>query len=196
VSYPDQDEVRRILEPHEETLMGLHLKAWDRLMSNPDWPTLVFASTGSKLMHDFVVQEAAQVLDETPGFHKIGYDNSVRYAVDQRVLFRFKKGNGRGLGSNIDTSANDDFIDAQAETFDMPGAMKVELLWYSNELRTKLDKVVVTARDGKSRLWNYAICEERAIGMLPMDLPQAPVKPAGELVALKPVKKADEEQDD
>ena len=131
--------------------MAVHLRAWERLIANPDWPTLVFASTGTKLMHDLIVQEAAKELDYMPGVHKIAHDKSVRYLIEDRVLFRFKKGNRAGLGSNIDTQANDDFIDAQVDLLGIPEAMKVELLWYPNRLRTKLDRVNVTARDGKKQ---------------------------------------------
>jgi hypothetical protein len=114
VSYPDPDEVHRVLKPYEQPLMAVHLRAWERLIANPDWPTLVFASTGTKLMHDLIVQEAAKELYDMPGVHKIAHDKSVRYLIEDRVLFRFKKGNRAGLGSNIDTQANDDFIDARS----------------------------------------------------------------------------------
>jgi hypothetical protein len=74
--------------------------------------------------------------------------------------------------------------------------MKVELLWYPNRLRTKLDRVNVTARDGKTRLWGYAMGEEPDIGMLPTELPVTPMLPAAGLVTMKPVKKTDDEEDD
>lgn len=176
--------------------MDVHLKAWDRLISNPEWPTLAFVSTGSKMMHDFVVQEAAAALDGTLGIHKIAHDKSVRYLVDGRVLFRFKKGNREGLGSNIDTKANYDFIDAEVDLLNLPNVMKVEVLWYPNRLMTKIDKVEVTARDGKSRLWGYALGQEPDIGMLPTPLPIQPVTPSAPLVTLKPVKKTTENEDD
>jgi len=193
VRYADEDEVRRVLRPFEEPLMDVHVKAWDRLIGCPEWPTMVFARTGTVLMHDLIVQEAAMVLDDMEGVHRIAHDKSVRYLLGDRVLLRFKKGTRSGLGSNIDTLANDNFIDAQTDLLDIPGAMKVELLWYPNKLRTKLDKVVVTARDGKSRLWGYAMGEEPDIGMLPTEFPIAPVKPAAGLVTLKPLKKTEEE---
>lgn len=196
MSYPDKDLVRDVLQPLEEVLIDVHLKAWGRLISNPEWPTLAFVSTGSKMMHDFVVQEASLVLDDMPGVHKIAHDKSVRYLVDQRVLFRFKKGNRDGLGSNIDTQANHDFVDAQVDLLGLPDLQKVEVLWYPNRLMTKLDMVEVVARDGKSRLWGYALGEEADIGMLPTPLPIQPATPSLPLVTLKPVEKTGENEDD
>ena len=196
MSYPEEDLVRDVLKPLDEVLIDVHLKAWGRLISNPEWPTLAFVSTGSKMMHDFVVQEAAFALDDMSGVHKIAHDKSVRYLVDDRVLFRFKKGNRDGLGSNIDTKANYDFIDADVDLLSLPGIMKVEVLWYPNRLMTKLDKVEVAARDGKSRLWGYALGEEPDIGMLPTPLPIQPAAPAVPLVTIKPADKTGEKKDD
>jgi hypothetical protein len=116
--------------------------------------------------------------------------------VDDRVLFRFKKGNRDGLGSNIDTQANHDFIDADVDLLNLPSVMKVEVLWYPNKFMTKIDKIEVAARDGKSRLWGFALGEEPDIGMLPTPLPIQPVTPAVPLVTLKPVKKTTENKDD
>lgn len=177
--------------------MEVHLRAWDRLVSNPDWPTLAFARTGTSMMHDFIVQEAAAALDEMSGVTRIAHDKSVRYLFNNRVLLRFKHGSPRGLGSNVDTQANDDFIDAQVDLLGMPQAMKVELLWYENRLRTKLDRVEVTARDGKHRLWGYPMGEEPDIATLPFDLPVGPMPPARTvpLVTLRPVAKTDTKDD-
>jgi hypothetical protein len=196
VSFPHPDEVHRVLKPYEQQLMAVHLKAWERLIANAEWPTFVFASTGTKLMHDLIVQEAAKELDDMAGVHKIAHDKSVRYLIGDRVLFRFKKGSRAGLGSNIDTQANDDFIDAQVDLLGIPEVMKVELLWYPNRLRTKLDRVDVTARDGKTRLWGYAIGEEPDVGMLPTEVPIVPMRPTAGLVTMKPVKKAEDNEDD
>lgn len=198
MSYPDADEVYRVLKDFEEPLMAVHLRAWDRLVSNPDWPSLVFARTGTGMMHDFIVQEAGVELDDMPGVSRIAHDKSVRYLFKDRVLLRFKHGSARGLGSNIDTQANDDFIDAQVDLLGMPEAMKVELLWYENRLRTKLDRVEVTARDGKHRLWGYPMGSEPDIATLPFDIPVDPTAPSrtAPLVTVKPVPKTDTKDDE
>ena len=188
MSYPTAEEVYRVLERYEQPLMSVHLKAWDRLVSNTAWPTLVFQRTGSSMMHDFIVQEAAAALDEMPGIRRIAHDKSVRYLVDDKVLFRFKRGTPSGLGSNIDTQANDDFIDAEVDLLGIPAIWKVELLWYSNRLRTKLDRVEVSSRDHKRRLWSYALGSEPDVVSLPFDLPVAPTAPARPAVTLVTIK--------
>lgn len=199
MSYPTADEVYRVLEQYERPLMSVHLKAWDRLVSNTAWPTLIFQRTASSMMNDFIVQEASAALDELPGMRRIAHDKSVRYLVEDKVLFRFKRGTRSGLGSNIDTQANDDFIDAEVDLLGIPQILKIELLWYPNRLRTKLDRVEVSARDGKRRLWAYTLGNEPDIGALPLDLPvdpTAPARPAQELVTIKPLPKTSENEDE
>lgn len=188
MSYPTADDVYHVLEPYEQPLMSLHLKAWDRLASNAAWPTLVFQRTASSMMHDFIVQEAAATLDELPNVRRIAHDKSVRYLIGDKVLFRFKRGTRNGLGSNIDTRANDDFICAEVDLLGIPAIWKIELLWYPNRLRTKLDRVEVSARDHNRRLWSYALGSEPDIGTLPLDLPvaaTAPYRPSPALVTIK-----------
>lgn len=189
MSHPNADDVYRHLERFEQVLMSLHLKAWDRLISNTAWPTLVFQRTGSGLMHDFIAQEASTALDALPGIRRITHDKSVRYLVEDKVLFRFKRGTRSGLGSNIDTQANDDFIDAKVDLLGIAHIWKVELLWYPNRLRTKLDRVEVSARDGKRRLWAYTLGKRPDAETLPLDLPiipTAPALPTQGLVTIKP----------
>lgn len=199
MSYPTTDEVYRVLERYEQPLMSAHLKAWDRLVSNTAWPTLIFQRTASSMMHDFIVQEAGTALDDLPEIRRIDHDKSVRYLVEDRVLFRFKRGTRNGLGSNIDTQANDDFIDAEVDLLGIPQIWKVELLWYPNKLRTKLDRVEVSARDGKRRLWAYKLGSEPDIATLPLELPVDPTaeaRPATGLVTVKPLPKTVEKEDD
>jgi hypothetical protein len=151
------------------------------------------------MMHDFIVQEAGTTLDELPGMRRIAHDKSVRYLVEDRVLFRFKRGTRSGLGSNIDTQTNDDFIDAEVDLLGIPQIWKVELLWYPNGLRTKLDRVEVSARDGKRRLWVYMLGNEPDIALLALDLPVGPIAPAHPakgLVTIKPQPQTAENEDE
>lgn len=197
MSYPTADEVHRVLSRYEQQLMSVHLNAWNRLVSNAAWPTLIFSRTASSMMHDFIVQEADVALDGLSGMRRIAHDKSVRYLIDDRVLFRFKRGTRKGLGSNIDTQANDDFIDAKVDLLGISQLWKVELLWYPNRFRTKLDRVEVSARDGKRRLWVYALGTEPGIGTLPLEpvIPTAPSHPVRELVTIKQQQKIAENED-
>jgi len=194
VRYPVEAEVREILKPYDRPLIQIHQRAWDRLVACNEWPTLLFSRTGSVMMHDLVIQEAAKVIDDIDGVRRIGRDKTIWYMFSDRVVVRFKKGR-RGLGSNIDTAANDQFILQEADLLDMSDLMKVELLWYANTFKTKLDRLVVSARDDQTVLWNYVMGDEPVVTLFRTSLP-TPEKTKPDLVALRPVKKADVEGDE
>lgn len=204
MSYPDANDVYRVLKPFEQSIMAVHLRAWDRLFSNPEFATMVYGQTGTGVMFDLLSQEVLVEFGEDKDVTLVPYQGrSLRMifkGADGCVIARFKHGSNRGLGQNIDTKANWKFIDAEAQLPGMPeDAMKVEILWYENLLRTKIDSVEITARDGKHKLWSYAIGKEPDVATLPFIEPvgpTTPARPAGELVSLKPVKKTTENEDD
>jgi hypothetical protein len=204
VSYPDAKDVYRVLKPFEQSIMAVHLRAWDRLFNNPEFATMVYGQTGTGVMFDLLSQEVLAEFGENKDVTLVPYQGrSLRVIFndpDGRVIARFKHGSNRGLGQNIDTAANWKFIDADAQLPGMPeDAMKVEILWYENLMRTKIDSVEITARDGKHKLWSYPIGKEPDVATLPFIEPvgpTAPAKPAGGLVTVKPMKKTTENKDD
>jgi hypothetical protein len=71
------------------------------------------------------------------------------------VLVRFKKADRSGAGQNIKTGANDRFLNPRLPFPDAPEAMKVEICWKLNALRTGYDSLHVTSRNGTGVLWSY-----------------------------------------
>ncbi|MGB7125836.1 MAG: hypothetical protein WBD42_03280, partial [Methylovirgula sp.] len=87
-----------------------------------------------------------------------------------------KKANGRGLGQNVPTHANDLFCDQETLSLIAPFD-KVEIVYTVNNLGTEIDKILVQARDGETRLWAYEI-DDAALGgnasITPMPSPVTP----------------------
>ncbi|MBE0577831.1 hypothetical protein [Devosia sp.] len=195
--YPDEDEVKEILKPFEGKLMEAHLNAFARWIASPERATNRFQRTMSTMMYDFIVQEVGVVLDDLPGVHRIDRAESVKYLFDDRVLVRFKRGNKDGLGRNIETKAEYEFIDPRECFMGLPEIWKVEALWYPNKLATKLDKVKIVARDINAKIWSYEIGAEADTALLPTPLPIIPIEPAARapLVSLRDTpKKTDQEK--
>jgi hypothetical protein len=111
----------------------------------------------------------------------------VKYLFDDQVLVRFKRGNKDGLGRNIETKAEYEFINPRECFMGLPEIWKVEALWYPNKLATKLDKVEIVARDINAKIWSYAIGAEADTALLPTPLPIIPIEPAARapLVSLR-----------
>jgi hypothetical protein len=187
--YPDEDEVKEILRPYEHALLQAHLNAFARWMASPERATNRFQRTMSTMMYDFIVQEAGPLLDDLPGVHRIDRTESAKYLFDDRLLVRFKRGNKEGLGRNIETKAEHEFIDPRECFMGLPEVWKVEALWYPNKLATKLDKVKIVARDVNAKIWSYDIGAEPDTSLLPTPLPIVPIEPASRapLVSLRDV---------
>ena len=92
------------------------------------------------------------------------------------VLARFKKGDDNKLGQNIPTQAALAFEYVDAEFPGLPPeTAKVEFIWLANEINTRLEHVLVVARDGDQLLWDYEIGAAAAGAGIVIPFPQPPV---------------------
>jgi hypothetical protein len=113
--------------------------------------------TRACLVHDFIVQRAIAASDGDANVRVIRRDETAKFVIANQVLLRFKKADDRGLGSNIPTQASMDFIEQQQELPGIPNVHKVEVVYMLNRLQTQIDRIVVVARDGNERLWDYVV---------------------------------------
>jgi hypothetical protein len=97
------------------------------------------------------------------------------------VIARFKKAGEDGLGSNIRTQAAMDFMDADRALPGMPPeTAKIELIWEPNAIWTKVERVLVVARDGDRSLWEYEILADAAGGAITPPIPIISHDPGGD----------------
>jgi hypothetical protein len=104
------------------------------------------------------------------------------------LVARFKKGGEDKLGCSIPTQTAMAFMDADAQLPGMPAeTAKVEIVWLPNEIWTKVEQVLVVARDGDTLIWEYSIEDAQDSAELIPIPPVAPDGPddAGELVKPK-----------
>jgi hypothetical protein len=119
-----------------------------------------------------MVQRAISGWSDDSAVRVIHRDETAKFVILDRVLLRFKKADDRGLGSNIPTQASLNFVEQQQELPGIPDAHKVEIVYVLNRLQTQIDRVVVVARDGDERLWDYVIAPTDTAEVIP--LPMAP----------------------
>ena len=111
-------------------------------------------------------------------------DETAKFLFDDRLLVRFKKDDGSGLGSNIETQAVLTFTDPQLVIPGLPDVQKVDVVYRLNDLQTKIQSVAVSARDNAVRLWSYEIDDRRGAPVLP--LPEtAPLPKSGNVVRVR-----------
>lgn len=186
-----EDIVRSVLAPYETKLFQAVHGAWE------DWKALGLAGrllflgrSRACLVHDFMVQRAIAAFTGDAVVRTIRRDETAKFVFAGQVALRFKKADDNGLGSNIETEATLDFVEQQQELPGIPNVHKIEVVYILNKLRTQIERVVVVARDGDVRLWNYLIAPVRTAEIVPLPV----AKPQPERGARIKVRGTDKDQ--
>jgi len=170
----DDQTVRAVLAPYESVLFRAVHGGWD------DWRTLQLggrllfpARSRACIVYDFIVQRAMAALGDDQAVRLIRRDETVKFVFSETVVLRFKKANDSGLGSNIQTQATLGFVEQQQQLPGLPNLHKVEVVYVLNRMQTRIEQVLVAARDGDVCLWNYDITPDSGakIILLPMPVP-------------------------
>ena len=158
-----EDEVRGVLEPYHELIRNIVDEAWDewrlveKFRRDQRLPPMLYKRSISNYVFDAIARRAI------PAFAAQSRVSVKLEAQTFKLQFRgicarYKKGGEDGLGCNVSTQAAMAFIDADGVLPGMPPeTTKVEIIWLPNEIWTQVERVLVVARDGDERLWDYEI---------------------------------------
>ena len=125
---PCPDEVREILCDFHDRIRAVVDGAWEEWLTLPYRGRFVFpARARAVIVFDFIARRAQEEFDGDPNIKVLVKKQTVQFLFRDRVLTRFKKGNGKGIGSNIITQAVLDFVDPQRNIPGLvPHLLKVE----------------------------------------------------------------------
>jgi hypothetical protein len=173
---PDQARVEAILQPHIDALVATITAAWDRWWRNPERP-LLNRRTRACLVHNYIM------LDAVPGLpcaeiKAIEGQETAVFLISDEVVIRFKKGDERGMSSNIGTQTALDYNDPNEcyPLLNLPDLMRVDVAYVLNDLETKIQDVLVVARDNERVAWKYSIMLADT-AEAPTPLPVDPIQP-------------------
>jgi hypothetical protein len=169
--------VRDELRPYEHRIHRVIDQAWADYLTTPFRHRFLFARTRANIVFDLIAGYLLEEFDEDPKVKIINKDETIKVMINDRVLFRIKKANESGLGSNVPTQAVMEFI-LQESLFAgiLPEVVKVEICYFEDQVGAEIASVAVTARDGDSLLWSYEINrhEPGAVGAEIIDFPPLP----------------------
>ena len=83
----------------------------------------MFRRTDSADIFDCMIQAAIAEFNGKPGIKVFSTGVTARFLFNGKVLARFKKATRRGKGQNIDTAANDNFLNPAIPFPDAPQAV-------------------------------------------------------------------------
>jgi hypothetical protein len=175
MAIPRLEDVRQILEPREMLIGGVVLDAWDRWWKNPE-RLMLYRRTRATLIHNYMMNLGRTGFDK--GVRPIEKQETIYFVVDQKLVFRFKKGDEIGLSSNIETQTALAFNDPQQTLPELPDVGRVDIAYVLNPFETLIDRVLVVARDGDRVVWSYPIYPRETETTLPIPLPVRPIPPA------------------
>jgi hypothetical protein len=154
----DEQTVRASLAKYETALFKAVHSGWEDWRALQLSGRLIFqARSRACVVYDFVVQHAIAAFVNDASIMVLTKNETIKFVINDVVVLRFKKASENGLGSNIQTQSTLDFIEQQQELPGLQSLHKVELVYVLNQLQTRIEDVMIVARDGNIRLWGYSI---------------------------------------
>ena len=172
-----QDRVEPILGIFAERLRDVLDRAMDDWLAIPRRGQFLYPRTRANIIFDHIIRHALLEFDGDGDstVKAIRESQSVKFLFHSSVVARFKKGNARGVGQNIETQAVLDFVDPQSSFAGLPEIHRVEIVYQLNFLGTGYAEVAVVARDRNTRIWAYPLTANPSAEIIPLPPRPAPV---------------------
>lgn len=189
MAIPTKDQARGILGPYHGLIWHIVHEAWDEwrtvqdLRTSAGLPPLLYHRTISNYVFDAIARRGILLFGAKLRVSVEQEAQTFKLFFGGQLLARFKKGGDDKLGRNVPTQTAMAFVDADGVLPNMPPeTAKVEIIWLPNEIWTKVETVLVIARDGDRLIWQYEINEAAESGhVVPMPLPPTePPDPDGD----------------
>ena len=183
---PRKEDVYSVLEPYHAKIRNVVTDAWDewrkvvQLRADNDLPPVLYSRTVSNDVFDAIARFGIAAFNEEPGVNLKIEKQTFKLFFRGRVCARYKRGDDNNLGQNIPTQMALALQDPEAELPELPPhTFKVEIIWLANELNTRLELVLIVARDGDRQLWKYEIDDVAGSSgeLLPFAPPPTPPAP-------------------
>jgi hypothetical protein len=193
--YPVKNDIRDVLKPYHRRIRSIVDRAWAEwravaaFRAEQRFGPLMYSRTIANYMFDAIARIAMFEFADDVSVHLEIEAQTIKFFFKGAVFARFKKGDDSKLGQNIPTQAALAFATANGIFPGLPPeTAKVEFIWLANDIYTRLEHVLVVARDGDRLLWDYEIepAKEGAGTVIPFPQPSGPPPPAGNEELVKP----------
>lgn len=182
---PNEATVRPILNEIRDQVATAIQDAWEDWLASDFNGVWRCKRSRANFVWEQIIDRAHATLFDHADVHVIDGNETMKFLVQDTVLFRFKKADETGRSSNVATQLALAFHDHDQDLFDLPEVQRVEVVYKLNRLETKIDDICVVARDGDLIAWEYSLLDAgEAVVPLPMPEPM-PERPAAAIVKLK-----------
>jgi hypothetical protein len=179
----EKDDVQDILGPFHARIRSVVERAWEERRAEAAWrietglDPLLYSRTVANYIFDAIARIAVNEFAGDASVNVRVEPQTIKLFFKGGVCARFKKGDDNKLGQNNPTQASMAFEEVDGMLPGLPAeTVKVEFIWLANELNTRLERVLVVARDGDRLIWEYDI-ESGADAAIVIPFPPAPEPP-------------------
>ena len=159
--------------------MAAVLGAWDDWLASPHLGIWRCKRSRANFVWEQIIERAHLAFDGSRSVRIIDGQETFKFLVEGRVLFRFKKGDEAGLTANFPTQLALAFHDHDQDLLGLPKVHRVEVVYQLNRLETEIVDIIVVARHEDVVIWAYSLLDS-AEGVVPLPMPA----PDGETPAL------------
>ncbi len=172
-----QAEVEPIMDAFAVRLRAVLDRAMEDWLALPRRSEIIYARTRANHIFDRIIHHALLEFDGDGAntVKALKESQTVKFLFRDSVVARFKKGNARGVGANIETQTVLDFIDPQASFAGLPDIHRVEIVYQLNFLATDYAEVAVVARDRRTRVWSFPLNARPSAEIIPLPTRPSPV---------------------
>lgn len=170
---PRIEDVRPLIRDFEPRIRGAMESAWGKWLEVACRVSYSKRSRAS-VVFDFMLENAINEFIEDPEVHIFEEGQTAKFLFRDRVLGRFKKASRNGLGANIETQRDLQFINnPQCKLPGMlPAIYSVEFCYTLNQLETQMALITANARINKLRLWSFELSRHESIDVGSIDTPE------------------------
>ena len=123
---PPKDVVQPILDNYREPIVTAIFGAWDDWLVSPHVGVWRCKRSRANFVWEQIIERAYLAFDGSKDVHIIDGQETFKFLVDDRVLFRFKKGDETGLTANVPTQLALAFHDHEQDLFGLPEVHRVD----------------------------------------------------------------------
>lgn len=156
---PSKEAVRPIIERLRKPVVDVVLGGWKDWRESPHLGVWRCRRSRANFVWEQIIDRAHRAFADDGQIRILDGQETFSFLVDDRVLFRFKKGNEAGISANVPTQLALAYHDHEQDLLGLAEVCRVEIVYQLNALQTEVVDVLVVARDGDRIAWAFSLLE-------------------------------------
>lgn len=184
----NQETVMTVLGDYSPVLKNIVLSAWQDWLATPNRGIYKYPRTRANIVFEYMIKHARQAFRDDKNVRELERNETSKFVMKGKVVFRFKKGNEQGISSNVPTFSALAYNDPQQTLISLPTIQRVDIVYVLNRFETLIDYVSIVARSAGDIAWSYDIYDRSVDGeVVPMpSTPAATAKTSEDVIKVIP----------